>query len=141
VTPLRALQQALAGEHAAVYLYGVLGGRVSSSDQPDLAARLSAAYAVHRGRRDQLTTMVRAAKGTPVAAQLSYELPNPARTAAQLGAAARIVEGRCASVYADTVGSTSRGNRQWAIDALLDTAVREMSFGAPPERFPGVGEL
>ena len=45
------------------------------------------------------------------------------------------------AIYADTVGSTSRGDRQWAIDALLDAAVRELSFGAAPERFPGVAEL
>ena len=55
MTPLQALQQTLAGEHAAVYVYGVLGGRVSSSEQPDLARRLSSAYAVHRGRRDTRT--------------------------------------------------------------------------------------
>ena len=141
MTPLQALQQTLAGEHAAVYVYGVLGGRVSSSEQPDLARRLSSAYTVHRGRRDQLTAMVRDAHGDPVAAQTSYEVPTPAVTAAQLGAAARVIEQRCASVYADTVGSTSLGNRQWAIDALLDAAVRELSFGAQPERFPGVAEL
>ena len=29
MTPLEALQPTLAGEHAAVYVYGVLGGRVS----------------------------------------------------------------------------------------------------------------
>jgi hypothetical protein len=141
VTPLQALQRTLAGEHAAVYVYGVLGGRVSSSEQPELAGRLRSAYSVHRGRRDQLTAMVRDAGGEPVAAHTSYELPTPARTTTQLGTAARVVEQRSASVYADTVGSTSRGDRQWAIDALLDAAVRELSFGASPEPFPGVAEL
>ena len=60
-------------EHAAVYVYGVLGARVSGSGQPALVAAAAAAYAVHRGRRDQLTAMVRAAGGEPVAAEL--ELP------------------------------------------------------------------
>ena len=141
MTPLEALQQALAGEHAALYVYGVLGARVSASADPDLATRLSSAYAVHRGRRDQLTSMVRTAHGSPVAAHTSYEVPTPARTAAQITTAARVVEQRCADVYAETVGATSRSDRQWAIDALLDAAVRQLSFGAGAERWPGVAEL
>jgi hypothetical protein len=44
-------------------------------------------------------------------------------------------------VYAAMVGSTSQANRQWAIDALLDAAVRELSFGGEPDTFPGIPEL
>jgi hypothetical protein len=39
------------------------------------------------------------------------------------------------------VGSTSRANRQWAIDALNDAAVRLLGFGGAPDPFPGVTEL
>ena len=46
MTPLQALQRTLAGEHAAVYVYGVLGGRVSESAEPDLSSRLTSAYEV-----------------------------------------------------------------------------------------------
>jgi hypothetical protein len=141
VTPLEALQEALAGEHAAVYVYGVLGGRVSSSAAPVLSSRLTSAYTTHRGRRDQLTAMVRAAGGEPVAAELSYRLPNPSRTTSQLRAGALVTERRCAAVYAGTVGSTSRGARAWALGALADTAVRELSFGGAPTAFPGAPEL
>jgi Domain of unknown function (DUF4439) len=141
VTPLEALQTSLAGEHAAVYVYGVLGGRVPDSQQPSLAARLTAAYTTHRGRRDQLLSMVRAAHGVPVGAQVSYLLPNPCRTPDQLGAAALLTERRCAAVYAEAVGSTSGADRSWAIGALNDAAVRELSFGGSPEAFPGVAEL
>jgi hypothetical protein len=141
VTPLEALQQALAGEHAAVYVYGVLGGRVSSSAAPVLAGRLSSAYTVHRGRRDQLTAMVRSAGGEPVAAEVSYRLPNASRTEAQLAAGALLIEQRCAAVYAVTVGSTSRDARAWAVGALTDAAVRELSFGGSPAPFPGAPEL
>ena len=141
MTPRDALQQTLAGEHAAVYVYGVLGGRVSASDQAALATRLSSAYTVHRGRRDQLVAMVLAAGGEPVAAEVSYQLPNPSRTAPQLTAAALVVERRCAEVYAAMVGSTARANRQLAIDALADAAVRQLTFGGTPEPFPGVAEL
>lgn len=141
MTPLQALQRTLAGEHAAVYVYGVLGGRVSSSEQPVLAGHLVSAYIVHRGRRDQLLRLVRTAKGDPVAASTSYELPTPSRTADDLTRAARIIEQRSADVYAEAIASTSCANRQWAIDALLDASVRQLTFGAVPGRFPGVREL
>lgn len=141
MTPLEALQATLAAEHAAVYVYGVVGGRVSRSTEPDLATRVEHAYVTHRGRRDQLTVMVRTAGGTPVAAAVSYRLPNLCRTPEQLRDAALVTERRCAGVYADLTGSTSRAQRQWAIDALTDAAVRELGFGGSAEAFPGAPEL
>jgi hypothetical protein len=141
MTPREALQLALAGEHAAVYLYGVVGGRVSVSTHPALWQRVRDAYHLHRGRRDQLVSMVRTAGAEPVAAEVSYELPNPAGTPAQLELVALEVEQRCAAVYADMVGSTAGANRQWALDALEDAAVRLLGFGGEPEPFPGLAEL
>lgn len=141
MTPLEALQQTLAGEHAAVYVFRALAGRVSASEEPALAGRLASAYTTHRGRRDQLTSMVRADQGEPVAADVSYDLPNPSRTTTQLTAAALVTEQRCTEVYAEMVASTSRADRQWAVDALSDAAVRSLTFGGTPEDFPGVPEL
>lgn len=141
MTPQEALQEALAGEHAAVYVYGVIGGRVSVSTEADLWSRVDEAYALHRGRRDQLTAMVRAAGADPVAAEVSYELPNEATTPTRLREAALAVEQRSAAVYADMVGSTSGANRQWALEALQDASVRMLGFGGRPEAFPGIGEL
>ena len=138
MTPLEALQQTLAGEHAAVYVYRALAGRVSASAEPTLAGRLGSAYTTHRGRRDQLTTMVRAAGGDP---DVSYELPNPSRTPAQLTDGALVTEERSAEVYASMVGNTARVNRQWALEALTDAAVRQLSFGGRPDAFPGLPEL
>lgn len=141
MTPLEALQTALAGEHAAVYVYGVLGGRVSASAQPVLSSALRAAHDVHRVRRDQLTAMVRAAGEEPVAAAVSYALPNRADTPSRCRRAAAVLEERCAEVYAAMVGSTARANRQWAIDALADAAVRALTFGVAPTPWPGAPEL
>jgi hypothetical protein len=141
MTPVQALQETLAGEHAAVYVFGVLGARLSASAQPDLLGRVVAAYGVHRQRRDRLTAMVRTMGADPVAAEVSYVLPNEARTAAQLDAAALVTERRCASVYAQAVGSTSRAERRWAVEALTDAAVRQLGFGGRPDAFPGVPEL
>jgi Domain of unknown function (DUF4439) len=141
MTPVQALQQTLAGEHAAVYVYGVLGARLSASDHPGLMSRVVAAYTVHLRRRDRLTAMVHAMGAEPVAAAVSYVLPNQARTAAQIEAGALVTERRCATVYAQAVGSTSRAERRWAVDALTDAAVRQLGFGGEPAAFPGVPEL
>ncbi len=137
MTAVPSLQQTLAGEYAAVYCYGVIGGRVSSSKDPVLASRVAQAYTTHRGRRDQLIGMIRDAGATPQASAVSYELPGPARTAHQLSAAATELEKRCARLYADMVENTSLLHRQWAIDSLADAAVRELGFSGSPSAFPG----
>jgi hypothetical protein len=135
------MQRTLAGEHAAVWVYAAIGGRVSASAHPELAAKVRAAYDTHRGRRDQLMSMLRVAGATPVASKVSYELPTPARTSRQLRRAALDIEEGCTAVYADMVGSSSRANRQWAIDALVDSAVRQLGFGGSADVFPGLEEL
>ncbi|HET7689906.1 MAG TPA: ferritin-like domain-containing protein [Nocardioidaceae bacterium] len=141
MTPVEALQAALAGEHAALHVYGVLGGRVSVSAAPATAAAISSAYAMHRARRDQLRTMVQQLGGDPVAADVSYELAGPSDTTPQIVREARGIEERCAEVYAQAVGATVRAQRQWAIDALVDAAVRSLTFDGEPATFPGLPEL
>jgi len=141
VTPLDSLQAALAGEHAAIHVYGVLGGRVSASSAPAAAAAIGSAYAMHRARRDQLRTMVQQLGGDPVAAEVSYELAGPADTTAQIVREALGLEERCAEVYAQAVGATAGAQRQWAIDALADAAVRALTFNGEPQAFPGLPEL
>ena len=80
MTLLDALQTTLEGEHAAVYVYGVLGARTSSSAEPELFAEISDGYAAHRARRDQLRSVVFDEGETPVASEPAYELrPRSAR--------------------------------------------------------------
>ena len=59
-----ALQAALAGEHACVYGYGLVGAHAGTREES--AAR--AAYDAHRARRDLVTDQVRARGADPVAA-------------------------------------------------------------------------
>ena len=141
MTPLDALQAALAGEHAAIYVYGVLGGRVSVSEAPTITAAVTSAYTTHRARRDQLQLMLRRLGGEPVAAAVAYELEGRADTTQQIAGEARGIETRCAEVYAQAVGSTVGVQRQWAIDAHTDAAVRLLGFGGEPDAFPGLAEL
>ncbi|MER7187610.1 DUF4439 domain-containing protein, partial [Streptomyces hyaluromycini] len=58
---LKALQAALAAEHAAVYGYGVVGGRIGRQR----LAEARSAYDAHRARRDALVREVRDLGGAP----------------------------------------------------------------------------
>ncbi|MEY7981461.1 DUF4439 domain-containing protein, partial [Streptomyces pilosus] len=79
---LRALQAALAAEHAAVYGYGVGGGRVGKERRTEARA----AYDAHRARRDALVRAVRDTGGAPVAAAAGVPGPVPRDGARAAGA-------------------------------------------------------
>jgi len=140
-TTLEALQTTLAAEHAAVWLFSMLGAQTSESAEPELYAALTASYTIHRSRRDQLARSIRDLGVEPMASSLGYEMPNAAGTPEQVTAAALLVETRCAATYADLVGSTYGDQRSWAIDALADSAVRELGYRGSPEIFPGLSEF
>jgi hypothetical protein len=135
-----ALQATLAAEHAAVWVYGVLGGQTSRSEAPGLYDDVLTAYRLHRGRRDLLTGLIARSGAEPVAAEVGYEL-GPVGSPARVMAAALGVEQRCAVTYADLVARTTGRRRAWAIRALTDAAVRQLRFRGSPETFPGAGEL
>ncbi|QWC85381.1 ferritin-like domain-containing protein [Nocardioidaceae bacterium] len=136
--PLEALQAALRSEHAAVYVYGVLGARADASDDAGLAEQVRAAYDLHVQRRGELEQRVRRAGGTPAVAAVGYVTPQGLARVGGIRSAALEVEERAAAVYAELAGSTTGGNRAWAVDALTDAAVRRVVLGAGPEDYPGL---
>ena len=140
MTETDALQTTLAAEHAAVYLYGVLGGRTSRGATPKLFDTISAAYAAHRARRDLLVREITDVGAEPVAAEAAYEVPQPLATPAQVERAALDLERSCAATYASLVANTVDDRRRWAIEALNETAVRELVLRGTPETFPGADE-
>jgi len=138
VTPLDALQTALAAEHAALHVYGALGARTSLSATPLLYDELVAAHDAHRGLRDQLTELVREAGAEPVAAEPAYELPRALATPDHVTRAALDVERSCEATYVWVVEQTSGPERRVAVDALTHAAVRALAFRGSPEIFPGL---
>ncbi|KRF17899.1 hypothetical protein ASG90_06110 [Nocardioides sp. Soil797] len=133
-----ALQTALAAEHAAVWLYATLGGQTSQSSQAKLFEVVSSGYTAHRGRRDQLVRWIRDAGESPVPSEVGYELPNRLRTPGEVKAAGLQIEQRCAATYSDLVARTVDDERTWAINALIDTGLRELEFGGTPQDLPGI---
>lgn len=137
-TTVAALQAALAAEHAALYVLGVLGGQAAHTPATALEARLTAAYGAHRRRRDRLTVLVDRHGADPVGAAPAYRLPNAGATTADLVRAARTVEDRCTDVYGALVAATAGSERSFALAALEEVAVAAVGFGATPEAFPGM---
>jgi Domain of unknown function (DUF4439) len=140
VSEIEPLQTTLAAEHAAVFVYGVLGGRTSRSATPDLFDAVASAYAAHRARRDQLIREITDLGGTAVAAEAAYATPLPLDTADQVARAALEVERSSAATYSWLVANTAGANRRRAIAALDEAAVRELVFRGTPEMFPGANE-
>ncbi|MDT3727924.1 ferritin-like domain-containing protein [Streptomyces sp. DSM 41972] len=133
---LRALQAALAAEHAAVYGYGVVGGRIG--EQRRTEART--AHDAHRARRDALVRDVKDAGGTPVAAAAGYALPFPVPDAAAAVRLAAELETRVAGVYADVVRSSGGDRRRSAAEAMREAAVRSVRWSGESVAFPGLAE-
>lgn len=133
---LTAVQAALAAEHATVYGYGVVGGRIAAGRRKEALA----AYDAHRARRDALRREVRDLGGTPQAAAAAYELPFPVPDAAAATRLAAELEDRLAAVYADLVRAGGKTRRREAAAALREAAVRAVRWRGSGVAFPGLAE-
>jgi hypothetical protein len=133
---LSAFQAALAAEHAAVYGYGVVGGRIGEQRR----AEARAAYDAHRARRDLLAREVLDLGGKPVAAAAAYALPFPVPDSAAAARLAAELEDRVAGVYSDLVRATEGARRGTAAEALREAAVRAVRWRGGSVAFPGLAE-
>ncbi|WP_328558090.1 MULTISPECIES: ferritin-like domain-containing protein [unclassified Streptomyces] len=133
---LKATQAALAAEHAAVYGYGVVGGRIGEARQPDARS----AYDAHRARRDELVRAVKDLGGTPEAASAAYMLPFPVTDTAAAIRFATELEERVADVYSDLVRAATGDRRRMAAGALREAAVRAVRWSGESVAFPGLAE-
>lgn len=140
MTYVDGLSTALSAEYAAVFSYGTLGAQTSASAEPDLFAQISRGYNEHRAQRDQLSRMMVDQGADPPAAEPVYQLPGDLSSPELIRAAALQVERSVAEAYGYLVASASGRDRRWAIGALTQTAVRELTFRGTPEMFPGNGE-
>jgi hypothetical protein len=132
---LDALQATLAGEHAAVYGYGIVGAQVTSA--ADLRAA-RAGYDAHRARRAALVTLVSSNGGQPVAADPAYDVGGPVTTPARARALAGRIEAAAAGPYADLVAAADGALRTAAAGWLRDAAVRGAGWTGTAEAFPGL---
>lgn len=130
---LRALVEA---EHAAIYGYGVLGGRLSDP----LREAAQRADDAHRARRDQLAVLLQARRAEVPPTQAAYDVA-VSRPGAALALAVRLEEGM-ALRWRDLVGGTDdRTLRKLGVDALTESAVRATQWRRALGRRPGTVAL
>jgi len=130
-----ALQQALAAEQAAAYGYGVVGAHLMGSAA---AASADADWVAHLRAGSELTTMISAWGGQPVAAAVAYELPFPVISAATAQQLAATMEDRVAQAYLVVVALPEAGLRSFGAQQVRAAALRAEAWRGTTEAFPGM---
>jgi hypothetical protein len=110
------LADALAAEHAAIFAYGVIGAHLE-----DHRSTAREAEQAHRTRRDELVLLL---GDLAPAAEPSYQLPFPVENPDDAGRLAIVVEERVAATWRALLAESGAGDRERALDALTDAAVR-----------------
>ncbi|MFC0006177.1 ferritin-like domain-containing protein [Micromonospora siamensis] len=118
--PTPALTAALTAEYAAIYAYGPIGVRLS--DAARSAAR--AAEAAHRNRRDALVLQLSAGGAEVPADHAGYALPFPVTDRASALRLAVEIEDRTAGFWRAALAETEGADRNRALAALTDCALR-----------------
>lgn len=129
-----ALTRMLAGEHAAVYAYGVVTARVSDR----LRERATAGWQAHVLRRDALKETLLRADVTPPVAAAAYDLGTMTSGSAGAVALATRVEAAVAEVAVSAVHLTHAQHRTAAATAVVDAARRQASWTRGPVALPGL---
>ncbi|SCE63994.1 ferritin-like domain-containing protein [Micromonospora mirobrigensis] len=131
--PTPALTAALTAEYAAIYAYGPIGVRLR--DAARTAAR--AAEAAHRNRRDALVLQLTAAGVEVPADHAGYALPFPVTDRASALRLAVEIEDRTAGFWRAALAETEGADRNRALAALTDCALRATRW----RRVAGVNPL
>ena len=133
---LAALAAVLAGEQAAVYAYGVVGGQAGPEHREAAMAGLSA----HALQRDLLAARLSTAGAPPLGAPPAYSLPFEVSSVADAMRLAVHVELTLAAGYADLVAAAAPVRRDEAAGWLTRCALQARTWGATPQPFPGLPE-
>jgi hypothetical protein len=131
VSDVSLLTALLEAEHAAVYGYGTLGGRLDATTRPAALA----AFDAHRLRRDSLVARLRerGATAPPTLAAYDVAVATPAQA---LALAVRLEEGLSAR-WRDLVGGTTDpALRRLGVSGLEETAVRAAQWRKRQGRTP-----
>jgi Domain of unknown function (DUF4439) len=130
---VRALQAALAAEHAAVYGYGVAGAHLSGA----ALTTATSYWVVHQRARDTLEAMLRQRGAQPVAAAAAYRLPAPVAGSAAAVSLAVLLENRVAAAYLGVVAVSSPPLRRFGAGEVAAAAARGAFWRGRTVAFPG----
>ncbi|HET8614388.1 MAG TPA: DUF4439 domain-containing protein [Actinomycetales bacterium] len=133
---LQALAAVLQAERAAVYGYGVVGGKVGRAQRQQASSRLD----WHALNRDAVAAQLSLAGSTPPPGPAAYALPFEVDDEASARSLAVHLEVGVAACYADLVGAAPAARRIDAAQALSACAVAAQRWGAVVGAFPGLPE-
>lgn len=121
---IAALQTALAAEHAALWMYGLV-----AAYNPKVRDDVAAAVISHQGTRDTAANMIVGGGGTPVGPDAAYTAPEPASDPASALALALAIEADCANAWRAVAGFTDDSTlRGTALSALTECAMRMVGW-------------
>jgi hypothetical protein len=137
--PAGALADALAAEYAAIFAYGPIGVRLTGGEQQSARAT----EAAHRSRRDALILQLSAAGDQVPADKAGYALPYPVTDRASALRLAVEIEERTGAFWRAALPHTTGADRNRALAALTDCAVRATRWrraaGVTPATVPFPG--
>jgi hypothetical protein len=119
----------VSGENAAIYAYGVIGPHLAGADRA-LAAQ---AELDHRNLRDRISETM----PSPPAAAVVYRMPFPVTDVASALAAAVEVEERVSVLWRAAAVAAGGNDRQTALEALINGAIRTAAFRRAAGAYPG----
>jgi len=131
-----AVNRLLAGEHAAVFAYGLVTARTNGS----VKARARSMWRFHQGQRDVLEQALLTAGLRPPAAQPAYDLGATASADGSPASLAATVESGLAGIAVWAVSTTSGADRAWAANQLVAAARRTAAWTGRPLPFPGTSK-
>jgi hypothetical protein len=130
----RALQAALAAEHAAIYGYAVAGAHLTGS----LEEAAQRDWTVHQVAMDTLEARLTSLGAQPVPAQDAYQLPFPVHSSRAAISLAAYVEDRVAAAYLGVVAVDDPALRTWGAAQVRAAALRATSWSGRATAFPGL---
>ena len=134
VTPVSALQDALAAENAAIFGYGVAGAHLASAGQ----AAAEQDWTGHNEARDRLAAMISGLGAAPVAARAFYQLPFAVHDAAGARALAAYLEDGVTRAYLGLVAVSDLQLRGFGALAMQGSAERAAWWRGSTQAFPGL---
>jgi hypothetical protein len=132
--PVRAMQTALAAEHAASYGYGVVGAQLTGTQRRAAVAD----WVANQKARDSLEAMLRARGVQPDAAAVAYRLPFAVQSARDAVSLAVVLEDRVAAAYLGMVAADDVAIREFGALQLRASALRAAFWRGSTVAFPGL---
>lgn len=127
------LAEALAGEEAAIWAYGLIGGLLADTDGQ---ARALLAMDTHRAARTWLRDRILAGGKSPAIPPTGYQPTEPVIDDASARRLAAQVEAGLVPLWVDVAGAVQGADRKTAAQYGAGCSGRSVSWGGPTRAFP-----